>query len=177
VLLDSNAIIYWNSRNFYQWTMIHLYIFLFLIVILMQLRWILNLFQRDTSGYIMWYSILVQLLIPIRKPYVILKLLIFYTLQTRYVVKKRWSLLYLTIQIKTARFEVFTAMKIKVAVFWVVTTCNDVVGYQSFGWLCSLHFQGREMKIKSCTMSLLLKSTTYSLSPIQVKVKLSLCFF
>jgi len=39
----------------------------------------------------------------------------------------------LTIQIKTARFEVFTAMKIKVAVFWVVTTCNDVVGYQSFG--------------------------------------------
>jgi hypothetical protein len=31
-----------------------------------------------------------------------------------------------------ARFEVFTAVKIQV-VFWIVTSCSDAVGYQSFG--------------------------------------------
>jgi hypothetical protein len=30
---------------------------------------------------------------------------------------------------KDATFEVFTAMKIHVIVFWVVTPCSDVVGY------------------------------------------------
>jgi hypothetical protein len=29
-------------------------------------------------------------------------------------------------------FMVFTAAKIKVEVFWVVTPCSDVVGYQLF---------------------------------------------
>jgi hypothetical protein len=28
------------------------------------------------------------------------------------------------------RFEVLKAMKFKVAVFWIVTPCSDVVGYQ-----------------------------------------------
>jgi len=29
------------------------------------------------------------------------------------------------------RFEVFTAVKIQVMVFWVVTSCNVAIGYQS----------------------------------------------
>jgi hypothetical protein len=29
----------------------------------------------------------------------------------------------------------------KVAVFWVVTPCSDVVGYQRFGGPCCLHVQ------------------------------------
>jgi hypothetical protein len=43
---------------------------------------------------------------------------------------------------KTARcgcgYEIFTAVKIRVAAFWVVTSCSDVVGYQRFGELCCL---------------------------------------
>jgi len=31
------------------------------------------------------------------------------------------------------KLQVFTVMKIHVVVFWVVTPCNDVVGYQHFG--------------------------------------------
>jgi len=31
------------------------------------------------------------------------------------------------------RLEVFTAKKIQVMVFWVVTLCSDVVGYHHFG--------------------------------------------
>jgi hypothetical protein len=45
----------------------------------------------------------------------------------------------------TVGCEVFRATKIQVAVFWVVTSCSDVVGYQRFGASCSFHLQ--------CTMS------------------------
>jgi len=38
------------------------------------------------------------------------------------------------------RLKVFMGMKIQVMVFWVVTLCSDVVGYQLFGGLCCLHF-------------------------------------
>jgi len=34
------------------------------------------------------------------------------------------------IQFPDAKFEVFTAMKIEVAVLWVVAPCSDVGGYQ-----------------------------------------------
>jgi hypothetical protein len=34
-------------------------------------------------------------------------------------------------------------MKVQVMVFWVVTPCSDVVGYQRFGGSCRLH--GQEM--------------------------------
>jgi hypothetical protein len=44
------------------------------------------------------------------------------------------------------RFEVFTAVKIQVQVFWVVTPCNDVVGYQRFRNPCCLHLQGMMAK-------------------------------
>jgi len=33
------------------------------------------------------------------------------------------------------RFELFTAMKIQVEVFWVVTPCDIVVGYRQHGRL------------------------------------------
>jgi len=35
-------------------------------------------------------------------------------------------------------FEIFTATKIQVVVFWVMTPCSDVVGYQRFGAPCWL---------------------------------------
>jgi hypothetical protein len=39
------------------------------------------------------------------------------------------------------RFEGFTAMKFHVVVIWIVTSCIDVVEYQSFGGPCYLHLQ------------------------------------
>jgi hypothetical protein len=47
-----------------------------------------------------------------------------------------------------AKFEAFTAVKIQVDVFWVVTSCSDVVGYQCFGTLCCLCLQG-EVKMEA----------------------------
>jgi len=41
-----------------------------------------------------------------------------------------------------ASFEVFTAVKIQVQFFWVVTPSSVSVGYWRFGGLCNLHFQG-----------------------------------
>jgi hypothetical protein len=41
-----------------------------------------------------------------------------------------------------ARFEVFTAVIFHVEVFWVVTPCNVVLGYQRFGGPCCVHLQG-----------------------------------
>jgi hypothetical protein len=38
-----------------------------------------------------------------------------------------------------ARLEVFTAMTIRVVVFWVIARCCEVVGKQCFGELCCLH--------------------------------------
>jgi hypothetical protein len=41
-----------------------------------------------------------------------------------------------------ARFEVFKAVKVLVMVFWIVTPCSVVVGYQRFGRPCCFHLQG-----------------------------------
>jgi len=41
-----------------------------------------------------------------------------------------------------ARFEVFAVVKIQVEVFWVVTSCSDVVRYHRFGGFYCLHLQG-----------------------------------
>jgi len=38
-------------------------------------------------------------------------------------------------------FEAFTAVKIHVDVFWVVTPCSAVLGYQHFGGPSCLHLQ------------------------------------
>jgi hypothetical protein len=38
--------------------------------------------------------------------------------------------------------EIFTSLKIEVEVFWVLTSCSVVVGYQRFGGSCRLHLQG-----------------------------------
>jgi hypothetical protein len=49
------------------------------------------------------------------------------------------------IQRKAAsRFQVFTAVKIHVEVFWVVTPCSVVVGYERFGRPCCLCLQGED---------------------------------
>jgi hypothetical protein len=40
-------------------------------------------------------------------------------------------------------FEDFTAMKIQVAIFWVVASCSDVLGNQRFGAKFCLHLQGK----------------------------------
>jgi hypothetical protein len=39
-------------------------------------------------------------------------------------------------------FEVSSAVRIQVQIFWVVTHCSFVVGYQCFGRPCCLHFSG-----------------------------------
>jgi len=44
--------------------------------------------------------------------------------------------------LKASIFAVFRSMKIQADVFWVVTPCNAVVGYQHFGTPCYLHLRG-----------------------------------
>jgi hypothetical protein len=39
-------------------------------------------------------------------------------------------------------YEIFTAVKIQIVVFGVVTACSVVAGHQSFGGPCCLHPQG-----------------------------------
>jgi hypothetical protein len=41
------------------------------------------------------------------------------------------------------RFAVSTAVKIQVEVFWVMTLCSVVVGYQRFGGPNCFHLQGK----------------------------------
>jgi hypothetical protein len=41
-----------------------------------------------------------------------------------------------------ASFGAFTAAVFQVEVFWVVTPCSVVVGYQRFGGTCCLRLQG-----------------------------------
>jgi len=38
------------------------------------------------------------------------------------------------------------AMKIHILVFWIVTSCSDIVGFHGFGGLCCLHLQGEESR-------------------------------
>jgi hypothetical protein len=42
---------------------------------------------------------------------------------------------------KYFRLEVFRAVKIQVEVFWVVTPCSAIIGYQHFGEPFSYHFR------------------------------------
>jgi len=46
------------------------------------------------------------------------------------------------ISIIVSSFEAFTAVMLLVGVFWVMTQCSVVVGYQRFGGPCCLHLQG-----------------------------------
>jgi hypothetical protein len=43
---------------------------------------------------------------------------------------------------KENSFEAFTAVMFQVEVFWVVTLCSYMVGYQRFGGPCCFHLQG-----------------------------------
>jgi len=58
----------------------------------------------------------------------------------------KWSVsvsrLYPSSSLFRARSEVFTAPEIQVEVFWVVTSCSGVVGYQGFEEPCWIHLQG-----------------------------------
>jgi hypothetical protein len=49
---------------------------------------------------------------------------------------------YMKTQGKDGRYDVFTAVKIQVEVFWVVTPCCVVIAYQRFGGPCCLQLQG-----------------------------------
>jgi hypothetical protein len=44
----------------------------------------------------------------------------------------------------STRLEVFTAMKIQVTVFWIVTPCSDVIGYRRFGGSFCLHLHSED---------------------------------
>jgi hypothetical protein len=48
-----------------------------------------------------------------------------------------------------SRFEVFTAVKIQVAVFWIMTPCNDVAGYQRFGRPCCPTYEYFTLKMET----------------------------
>jgi hypothetical protein len=39
-------------------------------------------------------------------------------------------------------FEVFTAVKIQVEVFWTMAPCSDMARYQRFRGICCIHLQG-----------------------------------
>jgi hypothetical protein len=57
-----------------------------------------------------------------------------------------------------ARGGIITAVKIHVGVFWVMTPCSYVVGYQRFGGPCCLHVQG-EVKMEAAWSSETLDTT------------------
>jgi hypothetical protein len=66
-------------------------------------------------------------------------------------------------------FEIFTAVKIHVSVFWVVTPCSDVVGYYNFGRPCCFHLH------PSVTINLLILHSVFcsvtSFSEIDLRLK------
>jgi hypothetical protein len=45
-------------------------------------------------------------------------------------------------RIALGRYEVLTAVRISMLVFWVITPCALVARYQHFGETCCLHLQG-----------------------------------
>jgi hypothetical protein len=49
-------------------------------------------------------------------------------------------------------FEAFTAVMFQVEVYWVVTPCSVVAGYQRFGGPCCLHLQD-EVKLETVQIS------------------------
>jgi hypothetical protein len=51
-------------------------------------------------------------------------------------------------RIDMARLELFTAVKIQIAVFRFVILCSVVVGYQRFGGPCCLLLQGEDPGVK-----------------------------
>jgi len=60
---------------------------------------------------------------------------------------KLYALLILLIHLESdvlgSRFDVLMVLKIQVMVFWVVTLCSDVVGYQHLLKLCYPNCQGK----------------------------------
>jgi hypothetical protein len=56
-------------------------------------------------------------------------------------VKGDWRKLIERKVINCGRYEVLTAVKMQIEVFWVVTPCDIVVGYQRFEGPGCLHFR------------------------------------
>jgi hypothetical protein len=61
------------------------------------------------------------------------------------------------------RFEIFTAMKIWIVVFWVVTLCSLGDGYQRFGGVYRLHLQGT-IKMEAILSSKPILVTTHKIT-------------
>jgi hypothetical protein len=60
-----------------------------------------------------------------------------------------------------AMFEVFTAVKIQIEVFWVVTPCSVVLGYRRFGGPYCLHLQGIPILVTHVQVCLLMWNYIY----------------
>jgi hypothetical protein len=59
-----------------------------------------------------------------------------------------WKQLPSTVEkIQGTRFEVFTAVKIQITVFWFMTPCSVVVRYEYLRGPCCLHLQGEHTTI------------------------------
>jgi hypothetical protein len=43
---------------------------------------------------------------------------------------------------QTKGFEVITAVKMPIVIYWIVTPCGLAGGYQRLGGICHLHLQG-----------------------------------
>jgi len=52
-----------------------------------------------------------------------------------------------TVNVGYASFEGFTAVKIQVVVFRVVTLCSDAIWYRRFGGPCCLHLQAEHLEL------------------------------
>jgi hypothetical protein len=59
---------------------------------------------------------------------------------------QRWTFVLVVwkLWVQLVRFEDFTATKFEVVVFWFVTSCRDMVGYQRLGGQRRLHLQGED---------------------------------
>jgi hypothetical protein len=70
---------------------------------------------------------------------------------------------------KLVEFEVLTAVRMKMAVFWVVAPCSLVEVYQHFRGTCCLHHQGITLK---CPLTCWQTSTTLHGDPGDRKILL-----
>jgi len=80
-----------------------------------------------------------------------------------------------------AKFHIFTAMKTRVEIFWLLTKCNVAVGYRRFGGPCYFYFYLRggvrwrqqELPKRRYPTATLHCVTTQKTSPYNVKRSVS----
>jgi len=74
-------------------------------------------------------------------------ILILYQVWSRLVIVK---FTYTSIEVSDLflmQFELFMVVKIHAVILWIVTPCNDVIGYQHFGGPCFLHLIQSEDRV------------------------------